>query len=118
MTAILRAIEAARELGSRHAFDHLRERELIPGPGASAEEIQELARLAAASFGHAVGTCKMGVDTLAVVNPELRVHGILGLRVADASVMPQIITGPGTNASTQMIAGRAAKLILGRQGII
>ena len=80
---------------------------------ASAEEIRELARLASASFGHGVGTCKMGVDKLAVVDPELRVHGILGLRVADASVMPQIITGPGTSASTHMIAGRAAKLILG-----
>jgi choline dehydrogenase-like flavoprotein len=84
-----------------------------PGPKASAEEIRELARLASASFGHAVGTCKMGVDQLAVVDPELRVHGILGLHVTDASVMPQIITGPGTNASTHMIAGRAAKLILG-----
>jgi choline dehydrogenase len=91
----------------------LRESELIPGPKVSAEEIRELARLASASFGHAVGTCKMGGDKLAVVDPELRVHGILGLRVADASVMPQIITGPGTNASTHMIAGRAAKLILG-----
>jgi len=110
--AIVRAIEAARELGNQHAFDNLRESELIPGPKASAEEIRELARLASASFGHAVGTCKMGVDNLAVVDPELRVHGITGLRVADASVMPQIITGPGTNASTHMIAGRAAQLIL------
>ena len=110
--AIVRAIEAARELGNQHAFDSLRESELIPGPRASAEEIRELARLASASFGHAVGTCKIGVDKLAVVDPELRVHGILGLRVADASVMPQIITGPGTNASTHMIAGRAARLIL------
>jgi choline dehydrogenase len=113
LAAIVRAIEAARELGSQHAFDNLREGELIPGPKASAEEIQELARLGSASFGHAVGTCKMGVDKLAVVDPELRVHGILGLRVADASVMPHIITGPGTNASTHMVAGRAAKLILG-----
>jgi choline dehydrogenase len=111
--AIVRAIEAARELGNQHAFDNLREGELIPGPKASPEEIQELARLASASFGHAVGTCKMGVDKLAVVDPELRVHGILGLRVADASVMPHIITGPGTNAATHMIAGRAARLILG-----
>jgi len=110
--AIVRAIEAAREIGNQHAFDSFRESELIPGPNASAEEIQELARLASASFGHAVGTCKMGVDKLAGVDPELHVHGILGLRVADASVMPQIITGPGTNASTHMIAG-AAKLILG-----
>jgi choline dehydrogenase len=111
--AVVRAIEAAREIGNQHAFDSLRESELIPGPKAGAEDIRELARLASASFGHAVGTCKMGVDTLAVVDPELRVHGILGLRVADASVMPQIITGPGTNASTHMIAGRAATLILG-----
>jgi len=111
--AIVRAIEAARELGNQHAFDSLRESELIPGPKASAEEIREFARLASASFGHAVGTCTMGVDKLAVVDPELRVHGILGLRVADASVMPHIITGPGTNASTHMVAGRAAQLILG-----
>src|SRR5713101_8398201 len=111
--AVERAIEAAREIGNQHAFDSLRESELIPGPKASAEEIRELARLASASFGHAVGTCKMGVDNLAVVDPELRVHGIVGLRVADASVMPRIITGPGTNASTHMIAGRAAKQILG-----
>ncbi len=111
--AVVRAIEAARELGNQHAFDSLREGELIPGPRAGAEEIRELARLASASFGHAVGTCKIGVDKLAVVDPELRVHGILGLRVADASVMPRIITGPGTNASAHMIAGRAARFILG-----
>jgi len=111
--AIVRAVELARELGNQHALDSQRESELIPGPKASAEEIQELVRLGSASFGHGVGTCKMGVDKLAVVDPELRVHGILGLRVADASVMPHIITGPGTNASAHMIAGRAAKLILG-----
>src|SRR6202140_36004 len=112
--AIVRAIEAARDIGNQHAFDSVRESELIPGPKASAEEIRELARLASASFGHAVGTCKMGVDKLAVVDPELRVHGLTGLRVADASVMPRIITGP-TNAPTHMIAGRAAKLILGEK---
>ena len=111
--AVVHAIEVARELGSQHAFDNSRESELIPGPKATAEEIRELARLASASFGHGVGTCKMGVDKLAVVDPELRVHGILGLRVVDASVMPRIITGPGTSASTHMIAGRAAQLILG-----
>jgi choline dehydrogenase len=110
--AIVRAIEAARELGHQRAFDSVREAELVPGPKATADEIRELARLASASFGHAVGTCKMGVDSLAVVDPMLCVHGLLGLRVADASVMPRIITGP-TNAPTHMIAGRAAQLILG-----
>jgi len=114
VAAIVRAIEAARELGHQHAFDSVRESELIPGPKASSEEIRELARLGSASFGHAVGTCKIGVDKLAVVDPELCVHGIVGLRVADASVMPRIITGPGTNASAHMIGGRASELILGR----
>ena len=111
--AVVRAIEVARELGNQHAFDSMRESELVPGPKASTKNILELARLASASFGHGVGTCKMGVDDLAVVDPELRVHGVLGLRVVDASVMPKIITGPGTAASTHMIAGRAAQLILG-----
>ena len=114
LAAIVRAIEAARELGNRRAFDSVREAEIIPGPKATAGEIRELARLASASFGHGVGTCKMGVDKLAVVDPELRVHGLLGLRVADASVMPRIITGP-TNAPTHMIAGRASRLILGKR---
>jgi choline dehydrogenase len=111
--AVVNAIEAAREIGNQQAFDSLREIEVIPGPKPTTEDIRELARLASASFGHAVGTCKMGVDKLAVVDPELRVHGILGLRVADASVTPRIITGPGTNASAHMIAGRAATLVLG-----
>ncbi len=56
----------------------MRESELIPGPKSSAEEIRELADLPRRVFGHAVGTCRMGVDRLAVVDPELRVHGILG----------------------------------------
>jgi choline dehydrogenase len=111
--AIIRAIEAARELGHQHALDSLRETEIVPGPRATADDIRELAQLGSASFGHAVGTCKIGVDELAVVDPELRVHGIVSLRVADASVMPRIITGPGTNAASHMIGDRAAKLILG-----
>jgi choline dehydrogenase len=110
--AIVRAIEAARELGNQRAFDSVREIEVVPGPKATPDEIRELARLGSASFGHGVGTCKIGVDNLAVVDPQLRVHGLTGLRVADASVMPRIITGP-TNAPAHMIGGRAAKLILG-----
>jgi choline dehydrogenase len=91
--AIVRAIEAARELGNQHAFDSLRESELIPAPKASAEEIRELAKLASASFGHAVGTSKMGVDKLAVVDPELRVHGMLyGERVAEEKTAPKRLT--------------------------
>ncbi len=104
-------IELARELGRQAAFDDVRDSELIPGPKASARDIEDLARLGATSFGHAVGACKIGVDEMAVVDPQLRVRGVEGLRVADSSVMPRIVTGP-TNAPTFIVAGRAARMIL------
>jgi choline dehydrogenase len=65
------------------------------------------------SIYHAVGTCRMGTDDRSVVGPDLRVHGIDGLRVADASVIPAITSG-NTNAPTMMIALRAVDLILDR----
>ncbi len=111
LRAIIGAIHAARELGHQQAFNEVRDVELVPGPRASAQDVEELARTGAASFGHAAGTCRMGLDPDAVVDPELHVHGLQHLRVADASVMPRVITGP-TNAPTQMIAGKAAQLIL------
>ena len=111
LAAIVRAIEAARELGSKAALDGVREAEVVPGPkAASRRDLVDLARTAAASFGHAVGTAKIGTGADAVVDSELRVHGLRGLRVADASVMPSIISGP-TNAPAFMIGGRAADLI-------
>jgi choline dehydrogenase len=109
--ALICAIKAARELGHQHALNEVRDHELIPGPRASAQDIEDLARTGSASFGHAAGTCKMGIDPLSVVDPELRVHGLQDLRVSDASIMPRVITGP-TNAPTQMIAGKAAQMIL------
>jgi choline dehydrogenase len=111
LKAIVRAIQAARELGSKAALDGVREAEVVPGPKATnRQDLIDLARTGAASFGHAVGTAKIGTGRDAVVDSELRVHGLRGLRVADASVMPSIISGP-TNAAAFMIGGRAAELI-------
>jgi choline dehydrogenase len=65
LNVIVRGIELARELGSQSAFDGVRARELVPGPQATSDDIRELARLASASFGHPVGTCKIGSDEMA-----------------------------------------------------
>ena len=111
LAAILVAVDAARELGNKSAFDDVRAQEVVPGATASSkQDVRDFVRTAAASFGHPVGTAKMGTDANAVVDSHLRVHGIRGLRVADASVMPTIPSGP-TNAPSFMIGGRAAEFI-------
>jgi choline dehydrogenase len=111
LKATLKAVEAARELVSQKAFDAIREAELIPGPKAkSKEDLIAFVRMGALSFGHPIGTARMGNDVDAVVDSELRVHGVRGLRVADASVMPSIISG-ATAAPSIMIGGRAAEFI-------
>ena len=87
------------------------EEELLPGPGARTdEELLEAARDIAQTIYHPAGTCAMGPGPDAVVDERLRVHGIGGLRVVDASVMP-VITSGNTNAPTIMIAEKAADMI-------
>lgn len=113
LAATVRCIDLCRELGHQRSYDGIRAAELVPGKKLTRKEAREFARRAAISFGHPVGTCKMGTDALAVVDPELRVHGVQGLRVCDSSIMPRITSGP-TNAPTQMIASKAAQMILGR----
>jgi len=111
LSAMVRAIDAARELGRQKAFDTVREAEVIPGPKAtSKQDVIDLARTGSASFGHAIGTARIGTDADAVVDSNLRVHGLRNLRVADASVIPSILSGP-TNAPSIMIGGRAAEMI-------
>jgi choline dehydrogenase-like flavoprotein len=109
--AFIDGIRRCREICTHPSMrEHLRE-ELTPGADrASDEELTEEIRLRATTVYHPVGSCKMGVDALAVVDPTLKVRGIEGLRVADASVMPQV-TGGNTNAPSMMIGERAAALI-------
>ena len=90
--------------------EHLTE-ELTPGAQRESDaELTEEIRLRAMTVYHPVGSCKMGIDDRAVVDPRLRVRGIEGLRVVDASIMPEI-TGSNTNAPSMMIGERAAALI-------
>ncbi|MEL6841024.1 MAG: GMC oxidoreductase, partial [Pseudomonadota bacterium] len=83
--------------------------------GMSDAEWERHIRARADTIYHPIGTCKMGVDDMAVVDPELKVRGMQGLRVIDASVMPTLIGG-NTNAPTIMIAEKAADIIRGATG--
>ncbi|HET9016063.1 MAG TPA: choline dehydrogenase [Thermomicrobiaceae bacterium] len=107
-------VELARELADTRAFDPYRGAEVSPGPEVrSRAGIEAFLRRAVETLYHPAGSCRMGSDELAVVDPTLRVRGVDGLRVVDASVMPEIVGG-NTNAPTIMIAERAADLIRGR----
>jgi len=106
---MLFCIELCRELGASSAFDHLRKREVIPGR-LSRSAMTEMLKKGATTYFHPTSTCKMGKDALAVVDARLRVHGISGLRVADASIMPTITRG-NTNAPSVMIGEQAAVFI-------
>ncbi len=106
-----RAMRIVREICAHSVMaEHLAE-ELEPGADRVGDAVlADEIRLRAGTVYHPVGTCKMGVDDMAVVDPRLRVRGIEGLRVADASIMPEV-TGSNTNAPSMMIGERAAALI-------
>ena len=111
--AMLAGIRWNRHILAAKAFADVLEEELTPGTVAqSDEELTEYIRKAASTSWHPVGTCKMGTDAMAVVDPNLRVRGIESLRVVDASIMPTMVSG-NTNAPTMMIAEKASDLIRG-----
>jgi choline dehydrogenase len=104
-------IRYARELAHTNAFNKLRGRELAPGEAVtSTSELRDYIRKVAATVWHPAGTCRMGTDREAVVDDQLRVHGVEGLRIVDASAMPKLVNG-NPNAAIMMIAEKAADLI-------
>jgi choline dehydrogenase len=111
LESLVAAVELCRRVGAAGALREWGAVERYPGPTVvSGEDLRDYVRKTAITYHHQVGTCKMGVDELAVVDAQLRVHGVDGLRVADASVMPIVTTG-NTNAPSIMIGERAADFI-------
>ena len=111
MQVIVHGVRLSRQLAHSRAFETYRGDELHPGTTAqSDDDLAEFVRREAETLYHPVGTCKMGSDSMAVVDSRLRVRGIEKLRVVDASIMPRIIAG-NTNAPTIMIAEKAADMI-------
>jgi choline dehydrogenase len=109
---LVAGVRGTRRIMEASAMDGFRGAEDRPGPGVqSDEEILEFIRATAETAYHPIGTCKMGTDEAAVVDPTLKVHGMEGLRIADGSVMPTMISG-NTNGPIIMIGEKASEMIL------
>ncbi len=110
--ALLASLKLSREVGQATAMKDWRAREIAPGPDVRSDaDLLEYGMRNLITYHHQVGTCKMGIDSMAVVSPDLRVHGVPGLRVADASVMPSVTSG-NTHAPSVMIGERCAEFLL------
>jgi choline dehydrogenase len=110
--ALVAGIELARELLATSAYAEFAGAETLPGPDiATRADLRRHVRAAATTLWHPAGTCRMGRDPLAVVDPRLRVHGVGGLRVADASAMPRLVTG--NPAAACVLIGESAAALIG-----
>ena len=111
LVALTRCIELCREVGNSSAMAEFVKREIMPN-AISGEELRDFARNAAGTYFHESCTCKMGRDEMSVVDGRLSVHGVEGLSIADASVMPRVSTG-NTMASTVIIGERMSDILIG-----
>ena len=109
---LIAGVKIARKIIAASALDELRGKEFLPGTAVQTDkEIKTYINNYIQTIYHPVGTCKMGSDDMAVVDHKLRVNGIDGLRIADASIMPTIMNA-NTNAPTIMIGEKCADMIL------
>ncbi|MFM9165145.1 MAG: GMC family oxidoreductase, partial [Solirubrobacterales bacterium] len=117
MASMVAGVKIARDIVSREPLAGIVGEELFPGPGVVDDaDIEADVRRRVETLYHPVGTCRMGSDEAAVVDPELKVNGVEGLRVADASIMP-VIPGGNTNAPAIMVGEKAADLIADRAAV-
>jgi choline dehydrogenase len=108
---IVDGLKLLRRIAAAPSMQRFITSEFQPGPAVAADEaLLDYARRRGGTVYHPTSTCKMGIDPMAVVDPELRVHGLTGLRVADASIMPTVVSG-NTNAATIMIGERVADMV-------
>ena len=115
MDQMLEGIAKTREMIRQKSWDYLRGEEITPGAdNLSGPTLEQWVRANAGTGYHAVATCRMGTDAMAVTDGSGRVHGMAGLRVIDASLMPKLVTG-NTNATTIMIAEKLSDAVLGKQ---
>ena len=111
LARLTKGVRLAREILARPAFEKYELSEIVPGPQAQNDDVlQQQIRAHARTVYHPVGTCAMGTGPDAVTDAQLRVKGLRGLRVVDASIMPRIVSG-NTNAPAIMIAEKAADMI-------
>jgi choline dehydrogenase len=111
LTRLVQAVELSRDIFATSAFSSVLTGELMPGPDVSGTEaLTEFVKAKADSYHHQAGSCRIGIDDLAVVDPDLKVRGVSGLRVVDASVMPAVPSG-NCHTAIVAIAERAADLI-------
>ena len=112
VASLVASVRQCRSIGRRPALaDEWGAQEIYPGPDVSDDELEEYVRRTVATYHHQVSTCRMGRDAEAVVDGRLRVRGIEGLRVIDASVMPRITTG-NTNAPAVLIGEQGARFLI------
>jgi choline dehydrogenase len=112
MRAVVTGVRLARTIAGQPALQPYVAEEIAPGPATTSDsDMEAFVRLTGVSNHHPSSTCAMGTGTNSVVDPRLRVHGIDGLRIADASIMPSVVAG-NTNAPSIMIGEKAAAMIL------